>query len=592
MAPNSSNSARDLSSAAESDPRSSENGAAAPRRVVFPFVWVALLVALYLAFERSEATSDIKTLAKLASIVLSVVGVAFWYTVRGRAPWVVRAAVGMAPFIAAFSLLSMYQVQLRGDGTIAGLHRRGTPLPDQLLAAVSVQSTEAGLSDWSPGTYDYPRFLGNGPWAEAVGPALAADWKERPADLVWRQPIGAGWSSFAVQGRYAVTQEQRGSQELVVCYDSLTGEPVWSHADDLRYEPEAGQGEMGQVGPRATPTIVGQRVYTQGAAGLVNCLDGRTGQRLWSLDTASHFGADVAVWGKSGSPLHVPAAGAIPELVIINVGAPEKQENPTYDASLVALEAGSGTEVWRSGTKQTSYASPQLVMLHGESVVLHLCDDLLMAHAVADGTVLFTYPWPGMSDNMPSCSQPISVGNNRLLLSKGYGHGASLIEVQRDADAWTAKPLWSPAVLPVLQTKYSNLVVRDGYAYGLNGDHLQCVEIESGKRVWRKRRKPSFGFGQILLTRQHLLIMSEAGEVIVADASPDQYREIAAFAALSADDVCWNNPVLIGDLLLVRNSVEAAAYRLPLATEEEESAMSEPTGKDVAAAGVSAESGA
>lgn len=540
----------------------------ARRRIVFPWVWLGLLVVARLAFQASDQTVDIKNMATLAAIVLGVIGLAFWYLIRGRASFVYRLCLAVAPFVIAYGFFSFYEPKFRGDGSISGFHRRGTPKADELLDTLSVETSEEGLRDWGPGEYDYPRFLGAGPWASAVGPPLDPDWQASPPVELWRRPVGAGWSAFAVLGKYAVTQEQRGMQELVVCYEVMTGEPVWSHSDERRYLPEAGPGEMGRVGPRATPTIVGDRVYTQGPTGLVNCLDALTGKPVWQLDTAEHFGADVAVWGKSGSPLFVAARGDGPDLVIINVGAPKDPAKlADYNASLVALDANSGAVVWTSGSRQTSYSSPQRIDFFGEPVVLQTSDDLLRGVRAATGETLFEHPWPGQSANMPTCSQPIDVGDDRVLMTKGYGYGSSLLKVTRDSEAWSIDPLWSPAVKPVLQTKYSNVVVRDGYAYGLNGDRLQCVDIETGERQWRKRRRPSFGFGQVLLAGEHLLVSSEFGEVILASADPSGYEELGAIQALSPDEVCWNNPVLVGEVLLHRNSVEAVAYRLPLATD-------------------------
>ena len=174
----------------------------------------------------------------------------------------------------------------------------------------------ARLHDWQTTPHDYPRFLGNGYWAEVKGVELETDWEAHPPQELWRREIGAGWSAFAVVGNYAVTQEQRGEHELVTCYRVDTGEPVWTHADEARFDPADMQGSLGGIGPRATPTIHGDKVFTQGGTGIVNCLDARTGEVLWSHDTAEEFGAPVVVWGKAGSPL------VVDDMVVISVGAP------------------------------------------------------------------------------------------------------------------------------------------------------------------------------------------------------------------------------------------------------------------------------
>lgn len=536
------------------------------RRVIFPWVWLGLLAALRLAIEFAGFTVDIRVVANMAGPLLAVLGLAVWYAIRGRGPLGLRLAVGVAPFAALTIFNTLYAMQFNGAGEIVGVMRRGDIKADEKLAGVKIESDDEGITDWGPGEYDYPRFLGTGPWAEAVGPPIAADWEATPPQELWRRKVGAGWSAFAVMGDYAITQEQRGEEELVVCYRVETGEPVWSHADKARFDPTDFQGNMGRQGPRATPTIVGDRVYTQGAQGMVKCLDARTGNEAWHVDTIDTYKVDLVVWGKSGSPLFVPAGddGVERDLVVINVGAPAV-ETEGFDASLVAFDAETGKEVWSIGSRQTSYASPELVTLHGERVILQIVDDFLMAHRVADGKVLFEHPWFGRSDNMPSCSQPIELPGNQLLLTKGYSHGSSLLQVNREGDEWSAEPLWTPPIQRVLQTKFSNTVVRGDYAYAMDGDDLQCIEIATGKKQWSSRRRPKLGFGQVLLVGDYVLVMTEEiGEVVLVEASPERYREVASLKVLAEKDTCWNNPVIVGDVLLVRNAAEAAAYRLPL----------------------------
>jgi outer membrane protein assembly factor BamB len=536
------------------------------RRVIFPWVWLGLLAALRLAIEFAGFTVDIRVVANMAGPLLAVLGLAVWYALRGRGPLGLRLAVGVAPFAALTIFNTLYAMQFNGAGEIVGVMRRGDIKADEKLAGVKIKSDDEGVTDWGPGEYDYPRFLGTGPWAEAVGPPIAADWETSPPQELWRREVGAGWSAFAVVGDYAITQEQRGEDELVVCYRVETGEPVWSHADKARFDPTDFQGNMGRQGPRATPTIVGDRVYTQGAQGMVKCLDARTGKRIWEVDTIATYKVDLVVWGKSGSPLLVPAGddGVERDLVVINVGAPAT-EREGFDASLTAFDAETGKEVWSIGSRQTSYASPELVTLHGERVILQIVDDFLMAHRVADGKVLFEHPWFGRSDNMPSCSQPVELPGDRLLLTKGYSHGSSLLQVNREGDEWSAEPLWTPPIQRVLQTKFSNTVVRGDYAYAMDGDDLQCIEIATGKKQWSSRRRPKLGFGQVLLVGDYVLVMTEEiGEVVLVEASPERYREVASLKVLAEKDTCWNNPVIVGDVLLVRNAVEAAAYRLPV----------------------------
>lgn len=550
-----------------------EATAARPRRIVFPWVWLGGLLAARLALQPLDITVDFKTIATLVTIVLSTIGVAFWYAIRGRGPLALRLAVGVSPVVGFLLMNTFFQLRHSGDGWIVGIHRRGAETADARLERLDAQPPAEGIADWSPRETDYPRFLGANLDGEAVAATLAEDWDTNPPEELWRREIGAGWSSFAVVGDYAITQEQRGGDELVVCYDARTGKVAWSHSDPARFDPQDFAGNMGRVGPRATPTIDGERVYSQGASGLVTALSARTGELLWSVDTVDRYDVEVPVWGKSGSPLVVDAGER--RLVVVNVGVPEDADPESYDASLIAFDAETGEEVWTAGGKQTSYASPQPAKLGGRDVVLQSSDDVLGAYAVEDGSVLLEHSWPGQSDNMPSCSQPRPLADGRLLLTKGYGYGASLVEVTEGADGLESRPVWSPPVRSVLQTKFSNVVIRDGHAYGLNGVVLQCVDIETGKAVWKKRRRPSFGFGQVLGASDYLIALTETGEVVLIEADAKRYRERASLQVLSEEEICWNNPTLVGDLLLVRNAAEAVGLRLPTVSGETNEAAAE-----------------
>jgi outer membrane protein assembly factor BamB len=195
---------------------------------------------------------------------------------------------------------------------------------------------------------------------------------------------------------------------------------------------------------------------------------------------------------------------------------------------------------------------------------LSVNEDYLTAHDAASGAVLWEFPWPGNSDTDATASQPVPVGDDRVFLSKGYGGGAELIQVERGEDGnLAADSLWKNR--SVMRTKMCNIVLHGGHVYGLNEGILQCIELETGRSRWKKRRAPEFGHGQILLVGNVVLLLSEHGEVILFEASPEKYRELASFQAL--EGITWNNPALAGNVLLVRNATEAAAFELAIREE-------------------------
>jgi len=360
-------------------------------------------------------------------------------------------------------------------------------------------------------------------------------------------------------GDYAITQEQRGDQELVVCYRISTenpeGETVWSHADTVRFDP-GGAGALGGIGPRATPTVYDGKVYTVGATGIFNCLDARSGKVLWTHDTLQEGDTTNIMWGKASSPLIVEQTSG-PTLVVVSVGAPT--------GSLVAYDAESGKPVWSAGANRSSYASPVLTELLGEQLILSINEDLITAHRISDGEIVWEHDWLGNSDSDATTSQPIPLPGEKLFLSKGYGVGSTLLQLSRDESGKiVAEALWNPPIRQVMKTKMGNVVILDGYVYGVDGGILQCIDLEEGKSQWKKRRLPAIGHGQMMLIGNALVVLSESGELILVEPTPEEYRELAAMRVFPADQVTWNNPAFSSPYLLLRNGNQAVCLEMPL----------------------------
>ena len=388
-----------------------------------------------------------------------------------------------------------------------------------------------------PLTNDWPQFLGPNRNGTVDQPCLARDWEAQPPQRLWLRPVGAGWSGFAVAGGRAVTQEQRGDNETVVCYDLLSGVPLWVYAYPAHFQsPLAGEG------PRATPTIAGRRVYALGSTGILNCLDLETGKLRWSKDTVRDNESKVNEWGMSCSPLIVD------DLVVVSAGGKNNQ-------SLVAYRAATGDFVWGAGTDGAGYSSPCLVTLAGKAQILIFNSGGVCAHDPVSGTTLWKYRWPG---GHPHVSMPILLPEDRLLVSSGYGVGSELLKIQKDsAGALNATRLWKSNRL---KAKFTNLIYRDGFIYGLDDGIMACLDSASGEQKWKEGR---YGHGQEILVGDVLLVTAESGEVILLDPNPQASRELTRFAALKGKT--WNPPALAGEYLLMRNDKEAACYRLPVA---------------------------
>ena len=535
-----------------------EAGRSAHRKVQvlrswFPLAWLVIVSGISLGVQASSVAQDIKNTAILICIGVFFLGWSAWalWLSPMRLGW--RILVGAAPWALALALFSSVELINNGDIGIVGWQWRWAAKHDEQLAVPA--SASGAITDFAATSHDYPRFLGNGHWAEVADIELATDWSVDPPTEVWRRPIGAGWSGFAIVGDYAFTQEQRGQHELVVCYrvnsQLSEGEVVWSHADKVRFD-QGGRGALGGIGPRATPTVYKDRVYTMGATGIVNCLDARTGEAIWSHDTLADFNITNIMWGKASSPLVVETSTHT--MVVISVGAPS--------ASLVAYDSATGDQLWSEGDSRSSYASPVLAELLGEQYILSVNEDLVTAHKVNDGKIVWQFDWPGNSDTDATVSQPVPVADDKLFLSKGYGTGAMLLQLKRtSADTIEAEPVWTRKVM---KTKMGNVVVRDGYVYGLDAGILQCVDLADGRSVWKKRRTPALGHGQIMLVANAIVVMSESGELVLVEPTPEEYRELAAMRVFPPEQVTWNNPALSSPYLLLRNSEQAVCLRMPL----------------------------
>jgi outer membrane protein assembly factor BamB len=383
---------------------------------------------------------------------------------------------------------------------------------------------------------DYPQFLGPGRNAKIATIALEPDWQRYPPTLIWRRPIGQGWSAFSVAGHLALTQEQRDDAELVSCYELLSGKMVWQHSEPARH-----QTALGGVGPRATPTIVGDRVYTLGATGNLNCLKLATGEVMWHSNIQEVFRANAPNWGYSGSPL------VFGDTLVVCAGGSDGR-------SLIAYHKDTGSSLWSAGDDRAGYSSPMLTSLAGTRQILIFTENNVVAHAPGNGAILWRFPWQYETQKV---AQPLVLPNDRVLISTGYGIGCKLLAVKRAPDGGlTTALLWENNRL---KAKFANMIYHDGYVYGLDDGILVCLDPEDGTRKWKRGR---YGHGQILLVDELLLVTTERGEVVLVAADPAAFREIARIEAISGKT--WNNPALAGKYLLVRNGEEAACYELVL----------------------------
>ena len=469
-----------------------------------------------------------------------------WFVLRSSYPGLVRLLTFLAVPASIAVFLYFFEIVAVTGNMLPSWAPRGAKRADATLGKVTTEAkaTKIDLATTTPD--DFPQFLGPNRNNYLPGPQLADDWEATPPKEVWRRKIGAGWSAFSARNGYAVTMEQRGDDEWITCYEVATGKPVWGHSIPARHE-----NVLGGIGPRSTPTIQDGKVFALGATGVLRCLDGATGKLLWKDDLLDRYGLqqtpaeEIVMWGRAGSPLIVDG------LVVVPAGGPLGKSK-----SLIAYEADSGKVAWEGGERQISYASPSIATLGGVRQIVIVNENTVTGNDIKTGQELWSHAWPGQSNGPASTSQAHVLADDRILLSKGYGSGAELISVKLAAGKWQVTSLKQNK--RVLKTKFTNVTIIGQHAYGLSDGVLECVEIATLQSAWKRGR---FGHGQVLGVGDKVLVLGEAGELVLVAVDPEAYRELGKIQALRGKT--WNNLCLTGKLLLVRNGEEAACYELP-----------------------------
>jgi outer membrane protein assembly factor BamB len=438
---------------------------------------------------------------------------------------------------------------LRTGGLTATLdndfHWRWSQTPEERLLAqaadeqaelASARAATSSTLSTSPGvktTANWPGFRGANRDGIVRGVQIATDWSASPPAEMWRRPIGPGWSSFAVHGDLLYTQEQRGNDEVVACYNITTGKPVWKHGDKARFWES-----NGGSGPRGTPTLSNGRVYTLGATGIMNVLKADDGSVVWSRNVVSDTKSKLPTWGFASSPL------VVGDLVVVATAG-----------TMAAYDLASGQPRWVGPDGGSGYSSPQLFTIHGVPQILMLDGKGATSVATTDGKVLWQYPLtPGAR-----IVQPALTAEGDVLVHEGESNEMRSLTVANGPSGWTVAERWNSfGVNPY----FNDFVVHKGHVFGFNGSSVACMDLKDGQRKWKGGY---YGHGQLVLLSDQdlLLVLSEQGELALVGATTDQFKELARIQAIKGKT--WNHPVLAGDVLLVRNAEEMAAFRLALA---------------------------
>jgi outer membrane protein assembly factor BamB len=405
------------------------------------------------------------------------------------------------------------------------------------VAAAPAAPADAARPDAAPRTGAAPY------WTDFRGPnrdgiyqevPILADWPSAGLTPLWKQPVGGGYASFVVARGRAFTIEQRGSQEVVAAYDVPTGRELWTNSWSAEFRES-----MGGDGPRATPTWSEGRVYALGATGELRALEDSTGKTIWRTNILSDSDAPNLDWGMAAAPLIVD------DTVIVLPGGSDGR-------SIVGYDRVTGKQVWSALGDKQAYCSPMLVTLNGIRQLLVVSATRIVGIVPGDGKLLWEYPFPTF--NGINAAQPLVIGNNRVFVSASYGAGSAMIELNGDVDRFSVREVWRNTRM---KNRFSGSVLHEGVIYGLDEGILAAMDVETGELKWKGGR---YGYGQVLLAGNNLIVLTEDGDLALVRAIPERHQEITRFPVLEGKT--WNVPALSGGYLLVRNLAEMAAFDL------------------------------
>lgn len=463
-----------------------------------------------------------------------------------RAPRKILGTLGIGLYSLLYGALLVFlmvrfagmEIEFRGGYIPAFTFHKTRPDYEALEASrKNQQAAPSTLASKLEGSSFWSGFRGPKRDGHYTEQPVLTDWPREGLKPLWRQPAGGGYASFAIAQGRAFTIEQRREQEVAVAYDVATGRELWHQGWKAEFKEE-----LGGDGPRATPSVDGERVYFLGALGEFRCMEAASGKLVWRRNIVEENRAPELTYGMSSSPL------IWEEKVIVTPGGPRGR-------SVAAYHKVTGEPLWHSQDDEAAYSSPMEVELAGERHLLVACETRVLGLAPNDGRLLWEFPWVVQASNR-NIAQPLVVSSNRVFLSAGYGTGCVVVEVTRQGGQFQARQVWRNKNM---KNKFTSSVFWKGYIYGLDEDMLVCLNAENGRREWKEGR---YGYGQLVLASEHLIILTGDGELALVPARPEKHTELCRFEAIRGKT--WNHPALGGGKLMVRNAYEMACFDVAL----------------------------
>lgn len=410
-------------------------------------------------------------------------------------------------------------------------------LPATIMTLAFLAATATYAGDW-------PQYRGpnqDGISTEAINVA----WGTNGPKVAWKVPMHNGFSSFTISGGKAFTQVLRNDRELCVALDAATGRELWAADVGLGKYPGGGDAgtpdNKGGDGPRSTPTVNDGRVYVLTQNITLHCLDAATGRKVWACDVLNeHAGRNIR-WNSAASPV------IDGNLTFVAGGGPGE--------SLLAFNKKTGQLAWKGHDEIMTHATPVVATILGERQVIFFLKSGLLAVSVKDGKELWRFPF---DFKVATAISPVVAGDI-VYCSAGYGVGGGACKISKSDAGFTATELYKIPGDKLIANCWSTPVFKAGHLYGMfsvkkfGTGPLKCVELDTGNVVWEK---PGFGAGNVILVGDKLVALADDGHVVIVEATPAAYKEVARFKAVTGK--CWSTPAFSDGRIYVRSTKEGA----------------------------------
>lgn len=376
------------------------------------------------------------------------------------------------------------------------------------LAALALSVVAVTAADW-------PNYRGPNHDGISKETGWTTAWPADGPKVLWKAKVGMGFSAIVVAKGRAYTQGNTSDVDTIFCFDATNGTSIWKHSYAAPLDAKYYEG-----GTSATPTVDGDQVYTVSKRGILHCLSAADGKVIWTKNLQEELGAKIPDWGFAGSVL---IAG---DLAIVNIGT-----------AGTALDKKTGKVVWTSGTEESGYSTPVPIEVKDERAILMAIKRDVIAVKVKDGQELWRFPWKTQYD--VNAADPMLVGN-KVFVSSGYNHGGGVFDVSVSP----AKEVWNNKNM---RNHFASSVLWQGHLYGVDENQLRCLVFETGEVKWTDKVS---GKGSLIIADGKLIVLSERGELLVANPSPEAFKPIARAQVIGGK--CWSAPTLANGRIYCR----------------------------------------